>query len=155
MMRARVFFAFLLSAALSGAAQTTDHSGPGLPQDPGGVFAGLAPTYDYSALKPWHLKSTYQLYDDAGKPTEQGTYELWWASKQKYRSSWTRGSATYTEWHTADGKVVTQGRSDAFNYFEHKLDSAYRSPLTSVGEVDPAKFRLDEHGISAPKSIVS
>jgi TonB family protein len=115
----------------------------------------MVPSYDYSALRPWHLKATYQLYDDAGKPTEQGTYEFWWASEQVYRSSWTRGSATYTEWHTADGKVAYEGRSEALNYFEYKLETAMRSPLTSAGELDPAKFRLDDHRATLSHSVVT
>jgi hypothetical protein len=154
-MRVQVFLAFLLAVALPGLAQTADNSAPGLPDDPGRVLARVVPSYDYSTLKPWHLKATYQLFDDAGKPTEQGNYELWWASNEVYRSSWTRGSATYTEWHTADGKVAYVGRSGEFNYFEHKLEPAYRSPLTSAGELDPARFRLNGDPLTAPKSIVS
>jgi hypothetical protein len=152
---ARVMIALVLAAAVSGLAQTADSPTAGLPQDSGGVFAAVAPNYDYSGLKPWHLKATYQLYDDAGKPTEQGTYEYWRASKQVYRSSWTRGSVTYTEWHTADGKVARQGGSEALNYFEYKLETALISPLTAAGRLDPAKFRLDENAVTEPHSVVS
>jgi TonB family protein len=156
MMYIQAFLALLLAAALPGLSQTADNSAADLPQDPGGVFTAFAPSYDYSTLKPGHLKATYQLYDDAGKPTEQGSYEYWWASKQVYRSSWTRGSATYTVWHIADGKVAHQGKSEAFNYFEHKLETAVRSPLSSAGEFDPAKFRVDPHGFTASAgSVVS
>jgi TonB family protein len=151
----RIFFAFFLTAALPGFGQAAINSGAGLPEDPGGVFAAIASSYDYSTLKPWHLKATYQLYDDAGKPTEQGTYEYWSASKQVFRSSWTRGSATYTEWHMADGQVAYQGKSELLNYFEHKLAVAFLSPLTSAGELDSTKFRLDDHAVTAPGSVVS
>lgn len=154
-MYARVLFALVLTAAVPGFAQMADHSAVGLPQDPGGVFAAVAPMYDYSAFKPWHIKATYQLYDDAGKPTEHGTYEYWWASKQVYRSSWTRGSVSYTEWHTSDGKVARQGRSEDLNYFEYKLGTTMVSPLMTAGNFDPAKFRLDEHDITEPHSVVS
>ena len=153
-MYTRIFLALLLAAAVPGFAQTADNPTPGLPQDPTGVFTVVAITNDYSALKPGHLKATYQLYDDAGKPTDQGTYEYWWASKQVYRSTWTRGSATYTVWHTADGKVAYQGSSEALNYFEYRLEAALRLPLTSAGEVDPAKFRLDPHGFTASAGSV-
>ena len=154
MMHVQIVLAFLLAAALPGLGQATDNSALGLPEDPGGVFAAIAPSYDYSTLKPWHLKATYQLYDDAGKPAEQGTYEYWWASKHIYRSSWTRESATYTEWHTADGKYSYQAAGEALNFFEHKLETALLSPLTSAGELDPAKFRLDDHAVTAPGSVV-
>jgi TonB family protein len=153
-MHTQVLSAFLLAAAASGLAQTADNSVPGLPQDPGGVFAVVSFRQDYSALKPGHLKATYQLYDDSGNPAEQGTYEYWWASKEVYRSSWTRGSATYTIWHAADGKVAYQGNSEALGYFEYKLEAALRSPLTSAGAVDSTKFRLDPTGFTASAGSV-
>ena len=155
MMRSHVLFAFFLAAALPGLGQTAASSAPDMPEDPGGIFAAVAPSYDYSVFKPWHLKATYQLYDDAGKPAEQGTYEYWWASKQVYRSSWTRGGATYTEWHSADGKLAHQGRSEALNYFEYKLETALLSPLTTAGKLDPAELRLDDHGVTLSHSVVS
>jgi TonB family protein len=154
-MYTRVFLALVLAAALPGLGHAVDDDvTPGLPQDPGGVFTVAAITSDYSTLKPGHLKATYQLYDDAGKPTEQGTYEYWWTSKQVYRSSWTRGSVNYSVWHTADGKVAYQGSSKELNYFEYRLETAFRSPLTSAGEVDPAKFRLDPNGFTASAGSV-
>jgi TonB family protein len=149
-----VIVAFVLTASAQGLGQVPDDATPGLPQDPAGVLADLVLRYDYSTLKPGHLKATYQVYDNAGQPAEQGTYEYWWASKQVYRSSWTRGNATYTVWHTADGRVAYQGQSDSLSYFEHRLESAFRSPLTSAGEVDPAKFRLDRNGFTASSGSV-
>jgi hypothetical protein len=64
-----------------------------LPKDPREIFAAAAKSYDFSdaSLKPWHLKASYQLYKQNGKPTAQGTYEYWWASPKTYRSTWMRG----------------------------------------------------------------
>jgi hypothetical protein len=83
-MRLLYFCALSLTALLPGFAQTAANAGPGLPQDPREIFAAAAPFYDFNSpdLKPWHLKATYQLYDEKGKPGEQGTYEYWWASRQ-------------------------------------------------------------------------
>jgi hypothetical protein len=155
MKHVHVFLTFLLLTALLAFGQTVGNSVPGLPADTAGVFAAFAPSYDYSAFKPWHLKATYRLSDDAGNPAGEGTYEYWWASPKVYRSTWTRGSAVYTEWRTADGKAAYQGSSEALSYFEYKLQTALASPLIAVGELDPAKFRLDEHAVSAAGSIVS
>ena len=134
-------------------AQTADSSG--LPRDPGAVLAAVASRYDYSALKPWHLKAAYQLFDDSGKPAEKGIFEYWWAAKESYRSSWTRGHVSYTEWHTADGKVAHEGNSEELSYFEYKLGSALVSPLTAAGKIDSTKFRLDDHDVTEPHSVVS
>lgn len=38
-----------------------------------------------SALKPWHLKLTVQLYDPAGKPSETATIEQWTAGDTERR----------------------------------------------------------------------
>jgi TonB family protein len=154
-MRSQIFLAFFLAAAAPLLGQVPGSAASGLPQDTAGVFASFSPSYDYSTFKPWHLKATYQLSDGQGKPAGQGTYEYWWASPQLYRSSWTRADATYTEWHMADGKVAYQGSSAPLSYFEYKLKTALVSPLTAVGELDPASFRLDQHGVSASHSVVT
>jgi len=122
----------------------------GLPSDPRAVFAAAAPFYDFNnaQLKPWHLKATYQLYDDSGKPGEQGTYEYWWASPQVYRSSWTRPGASHTDWHTADGKHSFQATGAGLSYFEDELQSKLLSPLPKANRLDPAKFSLFDQSIN-------
>jgi TonB family protein len=73
---------------------------PALPKNPTEVFAAAAPLYDFSSatLKPWHMKVSYQLYGDGGKPRTQGVYEYWWASPGNYRSSWSRPGMEHSEW---------------------------------------------------------
>jgi len=153
MMRAQVLLTLLLAAALPGLAQATNP--PGLPQDPNGVFTIPALIYDYSAFKPWHLKASYQLYDNAGKPAAEGIFEYWSASPQLYRSSWTRPNGSYTEWRTADGKFATQSTGQTPGFFEYKLRAALLTPLTSAGALDPTRFRLDPSALTAPGSVVS
>jgi TonB family protein len=149
-MRLFYFFALSLTALLPGFAQTTVNAGPGLPKDPREVFAAAAPFYDFISpdLKPWHLKATYQLYDEKGKPGEQGTYEYWWASPKVYRSTWTRPGATHTDWHTADGKHAYKATGAPLEFFEYKIQGALLSPLPGSGDLDPTKFRLDRETIS-------
>jgi hypothetical protein len=108
-----------------------------LPKDPKEVFAAAAPFYDFNdaSLKPWHLKASYQLYDGDGKPTEQGTYEYWWASPKVYRSTWTRPGATYTEWHTADAKRAYKVSGGALSFFEFRLQKSLLSPLPKPGDL--------------------
>jgi len=137
-------FTLLVSASLR-----AEDAAPLLPKDSRAVFATAAPHYDFSAssLKPWRLKATYQLYNQAGAPTEKGTYEYWWASPQVYRSSWTRAGATHTDWHTADGKHASQASGSALEYFEFNLQSTLLSPLPSAADLDPTKFRLQREEI--------
>jgi TonB family protein len=143
-MRLLCFLALIFAGVLPGFGQAAS-AGPGLPKDPREVFAMAAPFYDFSSpeLKPWHLKATYQLYDEKGKPAEQGTYEYWWVSPKVTRSTWTRAGATHTDWHTADGKHAYQATGERLKFFEYKLQSALFSPLPDPGDLDPAKIRLD------------
>lgn len=75
-------------------------SQPALLKNPAEIFAAAAPLYDFSSnsLKPWHIKVSYQLYDDGGKPRTQGVYEYWWTSPGNYRSSWSHPGMEHTEW---------------------------------------------------------
>ncbi len=125
-----------------------------LPKDPRAVFALAAPLYDLNdaKLKPWHLKASYQLYDEKGKPGKQGTYEYWWVSPGVNRSTWTRPGASHTDWHTADGKHVYQGSGETISMFEYQLQSALLSPLPAESELDPAKFRLTRESVSLGKT---
>jgi len=150
-MRFTCILALSLTVVLPGLAETTAKDGPGLPKDPREVFAAAAPFYDFASpeLKPWHLKTRYQLYDEKGKPAEQGSYEYWWVSPQVYRSTWTRPGATHTDWHTADGKSAHQATGKPLEYFEYKLQAAILSPLPEAGDLDPAKYRLDRQSVGS------
>lgn len=149
-MRVVCFSILFLVVSLPGVAQSPANAEPGLPKEPRAVFAAAVPFYDFTAaeLKPWHLKATYQLYDEKGQAADQGTFEYWWASPKVYRSTWTRPGAMYTDWYTADGKHAHQATGEPLEFFEYKLKGELLSPLPSAADLDPAKFRLDRESIS-------
>jgi TonB family protein len=144
-MRTLIAIFFLLAAALPGLGQTSASAGPVLPKEPAEILAAAAPFYDFTSanLKPWHLKATYQLYDEKGKPAEQGTYEYWWASPKVRRSSWTRADATRTEWWTADGAQYRKESGKPLRYFERSLDSILLSPLPDRSVLDSGRMKLE------------
>src|SRR5665213_2197325 len=139
----------LLSTPIPALAQTSVAT-PELPKESAEVFAAAVPFYNFhdETLKPWHLKATYQLYDDNGKPAEQGTYEYWWASPLVHRSTWTRPGATHTDWYTADGKHAYYGVGERLKFFEYQLQSQLFSPLPEPGDLDPARSRFQREAIS-------
>lgn len=143
-MRPPFFLALFLVCASQLPAQTPANTEPGLPKDPSAIFAAAGPLYDFTSpeLKPWHLKATYQLYDDNGKPSEKGTFEFWWASPNVHRTSWARPGASQSEWYTADGKQRYLTSGAPLSYFEHKLESALLAPLPGEADLDPARFHL-------------
>jgi TonB family protein len=142
-MRSHVLLAFFLVAGFQGLAQVPAAPQQSLPKDPRAILAAAAPFYDFSdpALKPFHLKATYQLYDVNGKPTEQGTFEYWRASPKVYRSTWTRSGAMRTSWNLADGSTASLSSGEPLRYFETQLGSDLMSPLPSASIQDPEKNR--------------
>jgi hypothetical protein len=149
-MRTLSFLALFLIALPQGMGQTADNSKPSLPKDPREVFAAAAPLYDFTdpALKPWHLKATYQLYDEKGGATEQGAWEYWWASPKVHRSSWTRADATRTEWRTADGALYRKESGGPLRFFERNLESILLHPLPARSFLDSGMLKLDSKLIS-------
>jgi TonB family protein len=144
---------FLRFGTLAGQQNTTVPASE-LPKDPAAVFALVEPFYNFSdpSLKPWHLKATYQLYDEAGKqPTEQGNYEYWWASPTMYRSTWTRGASTHTDWHTADGKHAYASTGGGLNFFEYRLQADLLSPLPEPKDYDTKETYFDREMIAFGK----
>jgi TonB family protein len=117
---------------------------PALPKNPAEIFAAAAPFYDFasSTLKPWHMKVSYQLYDEKSEPTQTGVYEYWWASPDTYRSTWIRGGAEHTDWHVKGEHFYTEtGASPQF--FEWKLQSDLLTPLPDPEDLDTSHMRYD------------
>jgi TonB family protein len=138
-MRLLSFCALYLAVLLPGFAQTPANAGPGLPKEPREIFAAAAPFYDFTSpkLKPWHLKASYQLYDLKGKPTEQGTWEYWWASPKAHRGSLMRGAMRTSEWRPRDGVTYKLSSGENPRYFERSIASVVLSPLpmfTMIGK---------------------
>lgn len=152
-MRLICILALSLTAVLPGFCQNAASAGPGLPKEPREVFAAAAPFYDFTSpeLKPWHLKATYQLYDEKGKPSEQGTFEYWWVSPKVYRRSWSRPRASQTVWYTADGSHAHLETGERLGFFEEKLHRLLLSPLPDTIDLAPSKNRLDLKSLSLDK----
>lgn len=100
------------------------------------LLEAAAPHYDFTSpdMKPWHLKATYQLYDDAGKPTEQGTYEYWWASPKVHHATWTRKSASESDWTTDKGVFAEKETGDGAGFYEYALARELLAPFPKTDE---------------------
>jgi hypothetical protein len=120
------------------------------------VFSTIAPYYDFTdaKLRPWHLKVNYQLDGEKGNPSAQGVFEYWWVSPKVYRSTWTRGVSVRSEWHTADGRTLTQTKGEPFSVYEYWLRSAMLSPLPTAAELDSAESILVDPNPSSSGSHV-
>ncbi len=148
-MRSLLFAALFIAIGLPASSQATPPPPQGLPKDPRAILDAAAPYYDFSdpVLKPFHLKASYQLYDDQGNPAEQGTFEYWWASPTVYRISWTRPHAMHISWHTADGKEAYIESGERLRYFERRISSDLIMPLPTTAQVDPKTATLEHHNL--------
>lgn len=119
-------------------------------KDPKQLLAAIAPSYDFAnpAMKPWHFKAGYQIFDPSGNPGDRGTIEYWWASPGVFRTSWTRGSSAFSQWHTADGTKFETASGPPLHLFEQGLIEKLLDPLPQPDEVDPKKNWLERDMIS-------
>ena len=147
-MRCVLPIALLLCAACTGlgSGRGQQSAVSPLPSDPRAILDAARPLYDFSStdLKPWHLRVSYQLYDEKESPTEQGTFEHWWASPEAHRSSWTRGSVSYSTWQREGHGHAHQGAADTLSYAESRLERVFFSPLPSEQTVNSEHTQLEK-----------
>lgn len=66
---------------------------------------------DVAGMMPWHLKLDVQLFDEKGKPTENGTIEEWWVARNLNKVTFSFPSSSVTEIHNEDGFFRTKGEA--------------------------------------------
>lgn len=144
-MRSLLAFTLFLTAGLAGFTQTPAAvPAQEFPKDPRELLAAAAPFYDFSdsALKPFHLKANYQLYDNKGKPSEQGTFEYWQLSRNVYRRTWKGAGWSYTDWHLVDGELAYEESGRPLNLFEYRLHALLLRPFPASKDINPEHFRV-------------
>jgi len=65
------------------------------------------------AVPPWHLKATYETFDERGTQSGSGTFEEWHVSQSQWKRAYSGAHFTQTEYRTQDG-----------HYFETDAGSA-------------------------------
>lgn len=58
-------------------------------------------------LSPWHIKVTYQTFNESGQPKGNGVFEEWWAGPKQYKRSYVSQDFTQTEYVTETGTYRT------------------------------------------------
>jgi TonB family protein len=89
-------------------------------------------------LKPWHLKLSFQLFDEKGKAGEKGEIEEWWASPSSYKTVYTSPSYTSTEVQTTDGLYRSKGASSVPALL-HLIRRQVINPMPSEEEIADSK----------------
>ena len=118
---------------------------PSPPTDPKALMLQLATVNGLTGddVKPWHLKASYELLGDDGKPTDQGTYEEFWVSPTKHRRTYTGNGFSVSEYGTEKGELSSgtrQGLSSLLLDARHDLVE----PLPTGQAIQHEEFSLKE-----------
>jgi TonB family protein len=76
-----------------------------MPKDSAAILAAAANINGLASPTPlpWHLRVSYQIFDDKGHSKDSGAYEEWWVSDKKYKRSYASPSFTQTDFATDHG----------------------------------------------------
>jgi hypothetical protein len=66
-------------------------------------------------LKPWHLKETYQSFDEKGNVADEGTLDESWAAPDKFKRTYSGRLYTQTDFGTDGGELRSGQRDDGMN----------------------------------------
>ena len=127
-------------------AATVSLPGANTPKDPAALMKAAEEVngLDDAKLAPWHLKASYQLYDFKGKPTEQGTYEEFWAGPHKYKRIYTSPSFSQSVWATEDGNVRFEGQPGQPTLAFQTLRTKLVSPIPSRQSISDVTLAIHE-----------
>jgi TonB family protein len=108
--------AFLIQQTALGlnAGQASANAGTARPgsvtSDPSAIFAlaSKANGLNSPGMQPWHIKASYETFDDQGVPKGKGIYEEFWAGTKEYKTSFTSSGFTQTDYMT-DGGLFRSG----------------------------------------------
>jgi hypothetical protein len=108
--------------------------------------AAESSSIDDPALKPWHLKLTFQLFDKKGNASEEGTIEEWWSAGNDKRV-YTSPSYTATEIRRDKELYRTAGQTSA-PYLLDLLRDEVVHPLANDAEMNESvpDLRVESFG---------
>jgi len=95
-------------------------------------------------MKPWHIKATYQIYDDEGKPKDQGTFEEWWAAPDKDKRVYSSSTFNQTQYQTSVGKFRV-GESNEPPFAEFLVRERLVNPMPDPKDMDGAEIRKTDN----------
>lgn len=126
-----------------------------VPGDANALLAKAAPYYDYqsSEMKPWHVRYHYQYFDIKGMPSAEGEFDYWWSAKVS-RASWTHGTQSHVEWHSADGKEMRSVTGDDVTSLEHRLVSALLPRFAKTADFDSGDWKLKYFTMTYPSGTL-
>jgi TonB family protein len=118
---------------------------PSTTNDPAAIFALASKLngLDSPEIQPWHIKASYETFDDQGAPKAKGIYEQFWAGPKQYKSSFTSSGFTHTDYMTDHG-LFRNGDPRWPGAAEMQVHTNLSNPLPSEGEIARAFLTMRE-----------
>lgn len=101
-----------------------------------------------SALHPWHVRATYQIFNSGGAKQTSGTFEEFWISERQYKSHYESSTFSQTDF-AANGGILRSGDQNWPEYFAQKVRSDLIRPVADAS--NPRDFQFGEKGRSIGK----
>jgi hypothetical protein len=106
----------------------------------------------FGEVAPWHVKASYELFDDHGKHKSAGTFEEWWFGPKSYKTVFTGDDLKQTDVATEAG-LFRSGDQRWLSRQENLVPLLIASPL-QVHPYDPRKNDLvDEVRAMGPSKL--
>ncbi len=126
-----------------------------MPTDPAALLALAAKKNGLQNLtSPWHLKASFEVFDDRGRIRESGTFEELWVSANRYKRNYSSSTFHQTDYSTADG-VFRVGDPDWPTQAIALVERAFLPQFPTKKEIARSSIVLqDEHINGAVMSCV-
>jgi TonB family protein len=98
-------------------------------------------------IQPWHIRASFQIYDQKGHMEDQGSFEEFWVSPKKYKRVYESNKFSRTEFGTERGALRTGSRNTMPATFD-LLRAELVSPIPAdMLLVDHSTFAVDQRTI--------
>ena len=112
------------------------------PTDPKALMLAASKINNLAApdAKPWHIRASFQLLDDQGAVTDEGTYEEFWGGYTKFKQIFTGKAFAQTNYGSEKGDL----RADAHGDVPLLLMNARQDlvgPLPTEESIQPQTYK--------------
>ncbi len=101
-------------------------------------------------VQPWHLKATFEIFDDDSKSKDKGTFEEWWVSDKQYKRSYQSADFSQVEWGTENG-TLRSGNPKWPNGPVAVIRRQFIQPLPAEAEMSYSQPEPSERIVSGTK----
>jgi TonB family protein len=123
-----------------------------IPTDPKELMlmAAKLNTLTGDEVKPWHLKASFNLLDEKGNSSDQGTYEEFWVSPTKFKRIYAGTTFTQTDFGTDHG-VMRISKQSGVPYLVSEMRRKLVEPMQNSKVIDIESYSLQQNEIGKAK----